>query len=359
MAKRLSSVACLLAALSAVPFLCLAQQKSTVMPLVPAADWRRMDSTSLAVSAVSNYGGDPAIEREYGVKTVELRTYQVDQIPVKVLVEPAADSTSAYGLLTFYRTAAMTPAKGVALSFTDASGTLMARGKNFIRFLRPKDSPLSENDYQALLMFVGGAKVSENTPSPMPEKNLVPGSEKYLLGLEAAKRVLPSFRTDLIGIEQGAEVQLGQYQTASGAPTVLAISYPTPQMARIRFGAMSSMLGLNQDRGTDSIYGRRQSSYVFLVLGADHSGTATGLMDQFTVAQGVSWDQRYPDKKSFTVQLYQMFVAIFILTTFLIGGAVVAGVLFFLSRRFAKKFFPESQWGRSDDDQLIRLDLKY
>ena len=28
------------------------------------------------------------------------------------------------------------------------------------------------------------------------------GSEKYLLGLEAAKRVLPSFRTDLIGFDQ-------------------------------------------------------------------------------------------------------------------------------------------------------------
>jgi hypothetical protein len=82
-------------------------------------------------------------------------------------------------------------------------------------------------------------------------------------------------------------------------------------------------------------------------------------MDQFNVAQGVSWDQRYPGKKPFTVQLYQMFVAIFILTASLIGGALVAGVIFFLSRRFAKKFFPGSQWGRSDDDQLIRLDIKY
>ena len=335
-----------------------------VMPLVPAANWRQMDSTPFPISTVTQYGGDPAIEHEYGVKTVELRTYQVGKIPVKVLVEPAADGTSAYGLLTFYRPASMPPVKGVDLTYGDASGSLMVRGRNFIRYVRPQESPLSENDYQALLTFVGGNKLSENAranlPTPMPEKNLLAGSEKYVLGLEGAKRVLPSFRTDLIGFEQGAEVQLGQYQTSNhGTATMLAISYPTPQIARIRYGAMSSMLGVNQDRGAESIYGRRHTSFVFLVLRADNSETANRLMDQFNVAQGVSWDQHYPGNKPFTVQLAQMLLSIIMLTVVLIAGAVVAGVTFFLSRRFARKFFPESQWGRSDDDQLVRLNIKY
>ena len=112
---------------------------------------------------------------------------------------------------------------------------------------------LSESDYQALLIFVGGSKPSASAirslPSPMPPKGLVPGSEKYLLGLEAAKRVLPSFRTDLIGFDQGAEVQLGQYQTGKGTSTLMSISYPTPQIARVRFGALTNFLGLNQDHG--------------------------------------------------------------------------------------------------------------
>jgi hypothetical protein len=53
-----------------------------------------------------------------------------------------------------------------------------------------------------------------------------------------------------------------------------------------------------------------------------------------------------------------MILAILLLTAFLILACVVAGVLFFLSRRFAAKFFPDSQWGHADDDQLIRLNLK-
>jgi hypothetical protein len=178
------------------------------------------------------------------------------------------------------------------------------------------------------------------------------------MGLEAAKRVLPSFRTDLIGFEQSAEVQLGLYQTGKRTATVMSISYPTPQMARIRFGALTNFLGLNGDHGEDSIYGRRHGSYVFLVLKAGNAETASALLDQFQVIEGVSWDQRYVSERTFTLELVHMFLAIFLLTAILFGACILAGVLFFLSRRIAAKFFPSAQWGRTDEDQLIRLNLK-
>jgi len=352
----------LVAVLTVIPFPSSAQEKPFVMPLVPAADWHQLDSQPLSISAISKYGGDPAVEQEYGVKSLELRTYQLGKRLMQVVVEPAADATSAYGLLTFYQTPAMTSEKGIQLAIRDANQSLMVRGKNFIRFLHGKDSPPSESDYQALLIFVGGSKPSASAigtlPTPMPSKGLVPGSEKYLLGLEAAKRVLPSFRSDLIGFEYGAEVQLGQYKNDKGAPTLVSISYPTPQIARVRFGALKNFLGLNQDKGEASTYGTRHGSYVFLVLNAGNEGTATALMNLFQVTQGVTWDQRYVTEASFTRQLVQMILAIFLLTIFLIGACIVAGILFFLSRRFAAKFFPESSWGHTDEDQLIRLNLK-
>jgi len=348
--------------LAALPFPCPAQEKPFAIPLVPAADWRQADSQPLPLSAVSNYGGDPAVEQEYGVKALDLRTYQLGKTRMQVVVEPAPDATSAYGLLTFYQTPAMATEKGMQLAVGDADETLMARGSNFIRFLEGKNSPPSESDFQALLVFVGGSTPSKNEskglPSPMPSKGLVPGSEKYILGLEAAKRILPSFRTDLIGFEQGAEVQLGQYQTGKGTSTLVSISYPTPQIAQARFGALTNLVGLNQDHGENSAYGRRHRSFVFLVLNAGNAGTASALMDQFDVTEGVSWDQKYTSERTFTMELVHMILAIFLLTAMLIGACIMVGVLFFLSRRFAAKFFPESQWGHPDDDQLIRLNLK-
>jgi len=332
------------------------------MPLVPAANWRLVESGPLPLSAVSKYGGDPAIEQEYGVKALELRTYELGKTRVQVVVEPTPDATSAYGLLTFYTTPGMLPEKGVDLAYGDANSTLMARGKNFLRFLRGKDATLAENDTLALLVFVGGTKPAANPlttlPLRLPVRDLTPGSEKYLFGLEAAKRALPAFRTDLIGFEQGAEVQLGQYQTAKEPSTLMAISYPTPQIARVRFGALTNFLALNQERGADTLYGRRRGSFVFLVLHAGNSETASLLMDQFRVTQGVSWDERYVTERSFTLQLIQMILAIFILTAFLIAGGLTAGIIFFLSRRVAARFFPDWQWGHADDDQIIRLNLR-
>jgi hypothetical protein len=281
----------------------------------------------------------------------------------QALVEAAPDATAAYGLMTFYQTPSMTPEKESQLAVGDSQGSLMARGGNFIRFLRSAGSPLSDTDYHALLIFVGGSKPSEGVlrslPTPMPPQGLIPGTEKYLLGLEAAKRVLPTFRTDLIGFDQDAEVQLGQYKTGKGTATVISISYPTPQMARIRFGSLKDLLNLNQARGDGSAFGDRHGSYVFLVLSAGDQATATGLLNQFQVSQGLSWDQKYTSERSFTLQLVHMILAIFLLTAFLVAACVVVGVLFFLSRRLAAKFFPDSQWGRTDEDQLIRLNIKY
>ena len=116
-----------------------------------------MESHPLPLSALSKYGGDLAVEREYGVKVLELRTYQLGKMRTEVVVERTPDATSAYGLLTFYQTPAMTPGKDIQLAAGDANETIMARGDNFIRFLRSKDASLSESEYQALLIFVGEA----------------------------------------------------------------------------------------------------------------------------------------------------------------------------------------------------------
>jgi hypothetical protein len=351
----------LLAVLAALPLGSSALDKPFVMPLVPAANWRQVESQPLILPMISKYGGDPAVDQDYGVKAPELRTYQLGKTRTQVVVEPAPDASSAYGLLTFYQTTAMTTEKNIQLAVGDTNQTLMARANNFIRFLRAKDSPISASDFKALLVFVGGDKASASTlkalPRPLPPKGLVPGSEKYILGLEAAKRVLPSFRTDLIGFDQGAEVQLGQYQNGKGASTLVSISYPTPQIARVRFGSLTNLLGLNQDHGAVSVYGRRDGSYVFLTLNAGTAGYASALMDQFKVTESISWDQKYTSQRTFTLQLVYMILSILALAAILIGGCVIAGVLFFLSRRFAGKFFPGSQWGHSDEEQLIRLNL--
>ena len=114
-------------------------------------------------------------------------------------------------------------------------------------------------------------------------------------------------------------------------------------------------LNLNQDRGDGSAFGDRHGSYVFLVLNAGDQATATGLLDQFQVSQGLSWDQKYASERSFTLQLVHMILAIFLLTAFLVAACVVVGVLFFLSGGWRRSFSPIRNGGEPMKTSLFAL----
>jgi hypothetical protein len=189
-------------------------------------------------------------------------------------------------------------------------------------------------------------------------QGLLPGSEKYLVGLEAARRVLPAFRADLLGFNQGAEVHLGSYEHGSQRLTLMAISYPTPQIARLRFGAMQSLLELNQSRGPHSVFGRREGSYVLLVLGSPRAGPADRLMDQVQVTGSLTWDEEPPPSKPIGLQLVELILANIFLILILVGISIGGGLLVFAGRRAAARWAPEGHWANPDADKLIRLNLR-
>lgn len=335
-------------------------QRHTVVPLIPAANWHLVSTQPMGLETVQPWGGDPAIEREFGVKTVTLRTYHLADQKAELLIEEAQDPTSAYGLFTFYQTAGLVNVKGMELTRIGPQGAIMARGRLLIRARPAPDSKVSQNQIQALLTLVGGTRpaqhVAGSLPAPLPAQDLVEGSERYLLGLETAKRVLPRFRTDLIGFTQGAEAQVGIYSTKGALSTVLAITYPTPQLARERFALMESLLDVNKERGTDSVFGRRASSYVILVLDSGSESAARRLMDQFHVTANVSWNERAPDPSGFTMQVVRLVLANIMLSFIIFGFALGGGIMIFLSRRAATKWFPDS-WADPEHDHIIRIKL--
>ena len=355
-------------------------QNSTVIPLVPAANWRLVGSQNLDVSAVSRWGGDPAIEREYGVKSIQYRTYQLaDKLAsavevVGVALEEASDPSAAYGLLTYYQTERMSPAKGVELTVTSPEGALMARGAVFIRFDRVAGVRLSDDALRAILILVGGTRPSASAmaalPPPLPVPGLVAGSMKYLLGPEAARHVLPSFNTDLIGFEQGAEVEVADYQVGSIAAnptasskakpfvTLVAITYPTPQIARERFAMMGKTLELNRGRGPQSLYGKRGGSFVFLAMNATSEAAATRLLDQFNVSEQVVRNERYPGNKPVALQMLELILVNLLLVFILVTIALLGGILIALSKRAARKWLPDWEWGSPEGERLTTLNLR-
>jgi hypothetical protein len=347
------------------PPLVVAQEHS-VVPLIPAANWRLVGSQKVELDAISKWGGDPAIELEYGVKSLTERTYQLDSHRAEAILEETPDASSAYGLLTFYQNETMSPDKSMGLTVLGPRGALLARGRVFIRVARPDEYPLSDSDFHALLIFIGGIRSASETtvglPAPLPAVGRVPCSEKYLLGPAAARRILPSFPAELIGFEQGAEVQTASYLTGPGASPrefLLLFSYPNPQIARERFGSMESSFRLNQNHAGEASYGTRQGALILVVLNSPSRAAANGLLSEFKVSQQVSWDQRYPDQEPVVVQMAKLVLGNMLLVLILVIFAVVGGVLVFVFKRLTAKWFPKASWANREDGQIIILSLKY
>jgi hypothetical protein len=347
------------------PPLAVAQERS-VVPLIPAANWRLVGSQKVELDAIGKWGGDPAIEHEYGVTSLTERNYQLDNHKAEAILEETPDASSAYGLLTFYQNETMSPHKSLGLTVLGPQGALMARGRVFIRVAHPDEYPLSDSDFHALLIFIGGMRSASVTsvglPAPLPATGRVPCSEKYLLGPDATRRVLPSFPAELIGFAQGAEVQAATYLTVQGAsPKVhlLLISYPNPQIARERFVSIESSLRLNQNSGSESSYGTRLGALILVVLNAPSRAVANALLSEFKLSQQVSWDQRYPGQEPVVVQMARLVLGNMLLVLILVIFAVVGGVLVFVFKRLSAKWFPEASWAHQDGGEIISLSLKY
>jgi len=338
-------------------------QKPSAIPLVPAADWHLVSSRTAGVDSVRQFGGDPAVEREYGVDSLEIRNYSLHDASVEAVVEASPDASTSFGLLTYYRSDAMTPAPGMSLAVIGPGGGLMARGHYFFRIPRASEtaSKISENEFLALMFLLVGShptsRESALLPDALPRSGLIPGSAKYLLGPEAARHVLPHFRTDLIGFSQGAEVQMGAYSTGGGHATVLAITYPTPQIARARYGEMESILALNQDHGPGSVFGRRLGSFIIVVVDANSAATAKSLTEAFTMSGRVVQNEPYPGDQPITVQMMQLIIGNLLFVFFLAGIAIGGGLLVFVSKRVARRWFSESDWVEGEEGTLTVLRL--
>ncbi len=339
-----------------------AAQKNVVIPLIPVSKWELTGSTNLPLQALAQFGDQVAVDQELGVQSGTERTYQLGSVHANAIFEEAADPSSAFSLYTFYQNEGMRPLPDIQMVMANARQALMTRGRYFIRVLRPANSGLPENNFRALLIAIGGAHLSienlQSLPVPLPAQGLIPGTEKYLLGVKTAQIVLPSFPVNLIGFNEGAEVQMGTYHIGGTRLSLLEISYPTPQIAELRFKTLNEALKLNQSRGLSSIYGRQEGSYALLVLNAASENAASRLLDQFKVAESLTWSPRYRGNQSIAYQLVMLLVANGELVLIIIVLAVTGGILIFLAKRLMLKLFPNSSFVTPDGEELIRLKLR-
>lgn len=364
----LLSAALSLSALSA-PAALAASEKSVVMPLLPTPTWTLKSEEKLSLQDLVRFGDAAAVDAELGVSSAGKRVYARRDIQADVVFEEAADPSSAYALYTVYQATGFVPVRGVQMAAAGPKFALMARGRYLFRVLRGSSPGMTDADLRSLLITIGGPQLSvenlQSLPQMLPQRGLEPGSEKYLLGPQSAKRALPSFPGNLIGFEDGAEAHLGAYRIGGTNIGLLEIDYPTPQIAASHFQAIAKALGIIQGAqptptpppGSALIYGRRSGSLALLVLNAPSQSAAEAFLGRFRTRQIITEAPEYPRKDNLAMQMVDLVLANGELVLILILLSFLCGILIFLTKQLIMKLFPKSSLIRADDDILIRLKL--
>ena len=93
-------------------------------------------------------------------------------------------------------------------------------------------------------------------------------------------------------------------------------------------------------------------------MNANSEAAATRLLDQFNVSEQVVRNERYPRNKPVALQMLELILANLLLVFLLVSLALLGGILIALSKRVARKWLPDWEWGSPDGERLTTLNLR-
>ena len=166
-----------------------------------------------------------------------------------------------------------------------------------------------------------------------PAKDLVPGSERYIMGPDGLQANLPQISSGAVGLEFGAEGQVARYRLGTGEAELAIFSYPTLEMARDQAPVYGRIPGVEVKR-TGSLV-----ALVAPVPGAPlvDPREAKKLLGQVNYQASVAWNEPLPlVVKPETAA--EMILGILTLAGIVLGFCLVSGLVFAVIRLIARRF---------------------
>jgi hypothetical protein len=196
--------------------------------------------------------------------------------------------------------------------------------------------------------------------------NIVPESERYVLGPRALAQSLPtppSQTEDWLGFSRSGEAIAARYKPAANSSsqelTLLVAVYPTQQVAAKEFELLSKWIALNaeagQTNGKPLVYGSRASALIALVFGAQSREQANALLDHIQYHSSVTWNE--PSFQLKEPPFSTMIVGAFEGTGVLMVLAMAVGLGFGGLRLVTKLLFPGRVFDRNSNVEILQLGL--
>ena len=321
-------------------------------------------STMAPLSGLDQFFGPQANAfREYVVKSIEQCSYTEGKKAAIITLYRLRDPSSSYGAYTFLRNDAFTTAQIGSFAGVSRDRALIVIGQMLLDITVPANqSRPPDADLKQLSATLN--KVADHTPYPtigehLPEKGRLPDSVHYVLGPLSLSQFVPIGTDDWIGFDHSAETILAKYRVEGKDETLLIASYPTQQIAAMKFDAMLRRFVFDPPGGVSPgktiLFGKRVSSIVAVVVGAASRQAASKLLDQVTYKSSVTWNE--PQQSYTEPSFSNMIVGAFVGSGIIMFLAIVAGVGFGGLRVLIKIFFPNKVFDRTNQIEILQLGI--
>jgi hypothetical protein len=329
------------------------------------AGWNASAAPSVTSPAALDQllGANAAGFREYTVKSIEQRNYAQGPQSAAITLYRLRDPSSAFGAYTFLRNDSMSVANLGAYASASGERALIVVGEMLLDVTVPaKQARPSDADLKELADILN--KKADQTPYPtigehLPEIDRVKDSEHYFLGPRSLSQFVPLGTDDWVGFDHSAETIIARYKIAGKEETLLVASYPTQQIAAMKFSGMLRRFTFDPPgavpAGQTVLFGKRVSSIVAVVAGAESREAANKILDQVGYESAVTWDE---PKSSYTEPgIGPMIVGAFMGTGAIMVLAIAAGIGFGGLRVLVKLFLPNKVFDRDKQIEILQLGI--
>lgn len=265
---------------------------------------------------------DGPIWKELGLKDSETATYENGAAKFHATAYHLQDTTSSLAAFDWLRPSQSTPSAVAKMAAETPTSLLLVHGNYLLQFDGYKPT-LPELDVVA-----GELKNVDNTTLPvlyLPSGNLVPNSERYIIGPAALQKFSPGIPPSVAAFHLGAEAEMAVYHSQKGDTPVLVFNYPTFAISRQRAAEFEKLPGAMV---------KRSGPLVALTLNPADPDLAENVLSQVAYRADVTLQEHVPTLRDNIGNLViNAFILIGILLCFaLVAGLAVGGVRAWMRR---------------------------
>jgi hypothetical protein len=297
--------------------------------------------------------------REYGYVSSQVQSYVHGSDRIDVTLYKFKDPSGAYGAYSFLRQPDMAKSDLTEHSSISSDRALALTGD---LVLDVHANRIAEHQQQLKSLISAASQHAQDGLLPslwehLPENDIVPRSDRYILGPQALNQLFPGNLGDSLGFQNGAEAELAHYRLNGREAELLIADFPTPQLAQQQLAILQKKFNVNGSNPAagSPLYAKRTITLLAIVAGAPSETDARNLLNSVRSGTELTWNE--PTFQFKEPRIEMMIVGSIIGSGVICLFALIAGISFGGLRLVVKRVMPGKVFDRSEYVQILQLGL--